>query len=124
MKPNLPAQPTLRPQPVAPCRNLLMEQFGQMSDFCRLNNIKSLTTVDGVNYSRNMKTGAETMAGPGVVVKADTHTTSLTVRNPGSTGDQAMRELRANNPGLPQRVLGAFNDGIAQSTVSKRLSSD
>lgn len=122
MNPNLPVQPTPRSQPVVPCLNLLMTQFAQVSDFCRINNIKSLTTVDGVNYSRNLRTGAETMAGPGVVITADMHTTTLSLRNPASTGDQAMRELRTKIPGLPQRMLGAFNDGMAQSTVSERLS--
>ena len=122
MNSNLPAQPAPPSQPAIPNPDLLVAQFAQVSNFCRINNIKSLTTIDGVHYSRNMRTGVETMAGSGVAITVDTYTTHLSFRNPASTGDQAMRELRTNIPSLPQRMLGAFNDGMAQSTVSKRLS--
>ena len=124
MNSNLPAQPAHPSQPAAISPDLLMAQFAEMSNFCMLNNIKSLSTVDGVHYSRNMRTGAETMAGPGVAITVDTHTTNLSFRNPASSGDQAMRELRTNIPSLSQRMRGAFNDGIAQSTVSQKLSRD
>lgn len=95
--------------------NQCIAQAQQMSDLLCKMNIKEATFTDGTYFRHNQKTDVVTISTEGVIYEQREHTTSLTFVNEGSSLNDALDELKADN--FTQKVQGAFA-GQSQSWVS------
>ena len=98
-----------------------VQQAQTMTSILDAMNIEKATFNTGATFHRDPKTNVATLATDGLMVQQGEHTTTVTLRNPGSTEKQAIEELQHPKP-LTQETLGSFS-GKSQPWASIALSS-
>ena len=102
--------------------NLAIEQAKKMTDVLDTMGIEKATFKTGAFFHRDERTNTSTLATDGLMVQQREHTTTVVVRNSGSTNQQALDEIRGLTPPT-QEVLGSFS-GKSQPWVSRALTNN
>lgn len=100
--------------------DLAVEQAQKMTAVLDAMNIEKATFNTGATFHRDHKTNVATLATNGLMVQQGEHTTTVVIRNEGSTEKQALEELQKQNP-MTQETMGAFS-GKSQPWASVALS--
>ncbi|MDR5892810.1 hypothetical protein QC820_08260 [Halomonas mongoliensis] len=100
--------------------DLAVQQAQKMTEILDAMNIEKATFRTGATFHRDPKTNVATLATDGLMVQQGEHTTTVTLRNPGSTERQALEELQSPKP-MTQETLGSFS-GKSQPWASVALS--
>ncbi|ODM54487.1 hypothetical protein BC455_25550 [Vibrio harveyi] len=99
--------------------DLAVQQAQKMTEILDSMNIEKATFKTGATFHRDPKTNVATLATDGLMVQQGEHTTTVTLRNPGSTNKQAIEELQNPKP-LTQETQGSFS-GKSQPWASNTL---
>ena len=100
--------------------DLAVQQAQKMTAILDAMNIEKATFKTGATFHRDPKTNVATLATNGLMVQQGEHTTTVILRNEGSTEKQALEELQKQNP-MTQETMGAFS-GKSQPWTSTTLS--
>lgn len=101
--------------------NLAIEQAKKMTAVLDSMGIEKATFKTGAMFHRDPKTNTATLATDALMVQQRAHTTTVTIRNTGSSEQQALEELRNHVP-TTQELLGSFS-GKSQPWVSNQRTS-
>ena len=100
--------------------NLAVEQANKMTAILDSMGIEKATFKTGDTFHRERATSTATLATNGLIVKQGEHTTTITIRNEGSSEKEAMEELSQSGK-TTQETLGSFS-GKSQPWASRALS--
>ena len=99
---------------------LAVQQAQKMTAILDAMNIEKATFKTGATFHRDSKTNVATLSANGLMVQQGEHTTTVIIRNSGSTEKEALEELQKKNP-ITQETMGAFS-GKSQPWTSVALS--
>jgi hypothetical protein len=102
--------------------NLIIEQARITHELLEKLGIEKATFISGQLYHNNSKTNTITLATNGLIAIKGENITTVVIKNPESTKEQALSELQ-KGPLITQEAAGAFS-GKSQSWVSQILSND
>jgi len=100
--------------------DMAVQQAQKMTAILDAMNIEKATFKTGATFHRDPQTNVATLATNGLMVQQGEHTTTVIIRNEGSTEKQALEELQTPNP-MTQETMGAFS-GKSQPWTSVALS--
>jgi len=98
--------------------NLAVKQGQKMTETLKKMGIKEATFESGAYYNHDQANKTTTITADGILMQKNEHTTTVVLRNEGSTNKQALEELSSG--GATQKALGAFS-GVSQQEASQIL---
>jgi hypothetical protein len=101
--------------------NEAKEQAEKMTNILRGFHIKEATFDTGAHFKHDEKTSQTTIAGDGLLINTGPHTTTIIMRNKGSTPEEALEEVKSIQ--FTQKSLGSFS-GKSQPWISNQLSDE
>lgn len=99
--------------------NLVIEQAQKMTAVLDSMGIEKATFKTGAIFHRDSKTNTATLATDALMVQQREHTTTVIIRNSGSSEQEALEELQ-HQERITQELLGSFS-GKSQPWVSQEL---
>lgn len=97
--------------------DVAVKQGQQMIQALKSLGIREATFDTGTHYNHNPSTQTTTLAAEGIILEQRQHTTTIVLRNEGSTQQEALAEVKAS---ATQKTLGAFS-GHSQPWISQQL---